>query len=690
MSARKARRGRVPVGRPRRGSAWPARLALVVGTMTLALSLPTHVRAVGLSAEALYSRDGIQRVLLSPTGAWAAAEASRGRVNGILAQRIGRPETVSVFATEAELLGIRWIGPDSLLASFASESGWQRVLVIRLEMLGARLTASKRWVEAGGRLVDPLPLEADSVLWEFDYDGRNSVYRLTIDELVTYGEDRDRRGRKIRPGERLATIRGTAHRWLVDRKGEPRVAWRRDDDGYSILYRKPASGSFEKVYAYSDDDDAAELVPVYLSADEASIVVFAYRGGDTLGLHTFDAESGEFGETLLRRSDVDVNSVLVDEVAHEIIAGGYEADGLQRWSYLAGYRERFAPLLGDAFPFEAIEVEGATPDRKLFLFRVASATEPGKFYVRDVAANRTIPVGSGRSQIDRDRLSPVDAFVVESADGTEVEAFLTRPRSSSRPAPLVVMPHGGPIGVRDRRVFDPMVQYLASWGFAVLQPNYRGSSGYGLEYRAAGKKQWARGIEDDIDAAVQHARALPEVDGSRLCIVGGSYGGFSALASVIRHKELYRCAISINGVSDIPLLYDSSDIADSKRSLAFYEEHVGDLETERGRLVDASPAYHVDEIEVPVFFIYGTEDRRVDPDHAHRMMLMLELFGREFESLEVEGMAHSPRGLEGVIVARAVRRNLTRYLEPSGSFVPDPPIEGSSSDGLLPRLRLGP
>ncbi len=245
--------------------------------------------------------------------------------------------------------------------------------------------------------------------------------------------------------------------------------------------------------------------------------------------------------------------------------------------------------------------------------------------------------------------------------------------------PLVVMPHGGPIGVRDRKQYDPLVQYLVSWGFAVLQPNYRGSAGYGRKFRESAKKAWAKGIEDDIDAAVEYAMALPEIDAERVCMFGGSYGGFSAVASVVRHKDRYRCAISVNGVSDIPLLYDSSDMADSKRVMAFYEEFVGDLETERENLIAVSPAYHVAEIETPIFMIYGTADRRVDPDHSHRMLLMLETYGKEHDSMELEGMTHSPTRDEWVEIARAVRGYLTRYLLPSEEFRPDPEIESPKS-----------
>ena len=132
-------------------------------------------------------------------------------------------------------------------------------------------------------------------------------------------------------------------------------------------------------------------------------------------------------------------------------------------------------------------------------------------------------------------------------------------------------------------------------------------------------------------------------------------------------------------MSDIPLLYDSSDIADSERSLEFYEEFVGDLETEREKLIDASPVYNVERIETPVYFIFGTEDRRVDPDHSHRMMLMLDLYDKEFESLEVKDMAHGYSRREGIIIARAMRRYVSKYLEPSQPYQRDPTTEAEES-----------
>ena len=213
--------------------------------------------------------------------------------------------------------------------------------------------------------------------------------------------------------------------------------------------------------------------------------------------------------------------------------------------------------------------------------------------------------------------------------------------------------------------------------------NYRGSSGYGRRFQEAGKREWALGIEDDIDAAVELVMARPEIDASRVCMVGGSYGGFSALASLVRHPDRYRCAVTINGVTDIPLLFETSDFADSPRALESFAEIVGDPESERDRLIELSPLYRTAEIRAPVLVVFGTADRRVDPEHAHRLLLMLEAQGGRFEELEIRDGAHSPTPREWTLIARRLRHFLTRQLHPGATVLPDPPVEGAGFDLLI-------
>jgi dipeptidyl aminopeptidase/acylaminoacyl peptidase len=252
-------------------------------------------------------------------------------------------------------------------------------------------------------------------------------------------------------------------------------------------------------------------------------------------------------------------------------------------------------------------------------------------------------------------------FAVTSSDGLEIESFFTLPESED--VPLVVMPHGGPFGIADERTYDPTVQFLAFSGWAVLQVNYRGSAGYGRAFLEAGKQQWGTGIEDDIEAAVRHVVAQGWVDPDRVCIFGGSYGGYSALMSAIRYPERYRCAATFAGVTDIPLMFSTSDWASNTVLTAMQRDIIGDPDTQYEALRDLSPVFRVDEIGVPVLVAHGRWDERVDIDHAYRLKMMFDLHGQPLE-LHVLETGH---GFASSELAGAFHEKLLDFLERSVS-----------------------
>jgi dipeptidyl aminopeptidase/acylaminoacyl peptidase len=387
-----------------------------------------------------------------------------------------------------------------------------------------------------------------------------------------------------------------------------------------------------------------------------------------MGLYEFDVSRGEISREVLVEPDVDIIDVVVDYAHRELIAGVYERDGERRVHYLQGYADLHLEKIQDRLPRERVSVVTSSGDRTRFVLWVSGPRNPGTYYYHDVETGELVKIARALNGIDPSVLVDVEAFWVVSKDGLSIEAFLALPKEiPADGAALVVIPHGGPIGVRDNRDFNPVVQYLASAGFAVLNVNYRGSSGYGRRFQEAGKQEWAKGIEDDVDAAVEVAMRRPDIDSSRVCIAGGSYGGFSALASVVRHPGRYRCAATINGVTDIPLLFETSDFSYSDKTLPIAKEQIGDVDANRRSLMDASPLYHVDEIESPVLIVYGTEDRRVDPDHAHRLIVMMDLLGKSYEATEVVGAGHSFTYAESQSVWPRLREFLTEHLRAGSS-----------------------
>lgn len=647
------------------------RRLLELGVALLIVFAPTTGRS-GASAELFFPRSGLDQVLVSPNGRWIAASAHREDKSIVVVQQVGKGRIASVFEAEwvRELV---WESPDTLMAEAGSSSGKRQYVVAHLRDAGDSIGISRQSIHAPGWLVDPLPLVPDQLLWEFEYRGWTSLHRISIQELLDFNALHRTSPKSVEIAEKLAMVNGSTvtNRWVIDRDGKPLAALRRDRQGYALMMPAHGTGPLETVHRWSESDPEKQMVPMGLSRDGRRIIVSAYHGGDTRGLWELDAKKHVPDAKVFVDPDFDVEGIVEDPLTGDLVAAYYYRSGELRFHYFPEYRDRFLSKLPDDWREKPIAILGGTADRQVFVFLDASDENPGDYYLRD-SAGKVHLVGRRGENVDRDRLVPVESFRVKSRDGTEVEGFLTLPRRRSGPVPLVVMPHGGPHDVADNRDYDGFLQYLADWGFAVVQVNYRGSSGYGLEFSELGKKEWARGIEDDIDAAVEHVMALPEVDEGRVCIVGGSYGGFSALASVIRHRDRYRCAVSFNGVTDIPFLGASSDFSDSKSAMKSFERAIGDLETERDKLIAASPAYHVEDLDVPILMIYGTADRRVDPDHAHRMLLMLELHDKPHESLEIEGAEHSPNRDEWIIYARAVRRFMSAHLDPGKAFEPDP------------------
>jgi acetyl esterase/lipase len=628
------------------------------------------VARLGRSAEAIVPGNGVTEVTVSPSGDWVAATVQRGREAMVVVQRVGLAKLAT--AVQSKWIGtIAWDATDTLIVEVIPPAGVSHYVAIGLSVVGGEVKLLRRPIRAPGRLVDSLPMDPEEVLWGLGGIGWTSLHRISIEELLDFNELYRMSGKTYDIAVKVAVVNGPSRRWVIARDGTPRAVLRDGEDATFMMMPGRLGGVFETVYRFADDEQHEAVIPVGLTADESRVLVLAYGQNDTRGLHEWDEKARAIGKPVFVHPDYDVIDVLRDSLTGESVAVVYEENGVARFHYFDEYRDRFLSRLEGKWQTDSIAIVSGSADRQVFVIREASATNPGDFHLRDRAGG-VYRIGRFGENVDRAGLSPAESFRVKSRDGVEVEAYLTRPRSGEGRAPLVVMPHGGPADVRDRRQFDPMVQYLASWGFAVLQVNYRGSSGYGLEFQKLGRKQWGRGIEDDIDAAVDQVRSRSDVDAENLCVAGWSYGGFSALASVVRHRDRYRCAISINGVADVPLFSDSSDTGDWKLVGSFFKEYIGDLETERAKLIEISPAYHAEEIETPTQIVFGTDDRRVDPDHAHRMALMLGLHGKSHETLEIEDMDHGGDRDDLVVILRAMRRFLTTHLMPDGAFVPDP------------------
>jgi dipeptidyl aminopeptidase/acylaminoacyl peptidase len=268
-------------------------------------------------------------------------------------------------------------------------------------------------------------------------------------------------------------------------------------------------------------------------------------------------------------------------------------------------------------------------------------------------------------------LGPVREFPYPARDQYSLLAYLTLPPGASeRNLPVVVLPHGGPES-RDDPGFDWMTQFLASRGYAVFQPQFRGSSGFGAAHADAGRKQWGLRMQDDVTDGVKALIDQGIADPRRICIAGISYGGYAALAGATFTPELYACAASIGGVSDLPnmLGWVQKDLGKESNSLAYWRDHIGG--TTDPQVVAKSPARFATAIRAPILLIHGTDDTTVPIDQARGMARALTAAGKKFELIELEGDDHYlSSSATRVRALRELERFLAIHLPDAGASSP--------------------
>lgn len=290
-----------------------------------------------------------------------------------------------------------------------------------------------------------------------------------------------------------------------------------------------------------------------------------------------------------------------------------------------------------AFPGRAVFITSSTRDGRRLLVETGSGSNPGEFYLYDRDRNQARFLMARSEWIDPETTASVRPILLKARDGLELHGFLTVPHGSTgRDLPMVVVPHGGPIGIFDNGSFDHENQLLAAAGYAVLQINFRGSGNYGRAHSRAALKQWGRAMQDDVTDATRWAISEGIADARRICIYGASYGAYSALMGAAREPGLYQCAAGYVGVYDLPLMFTGGDIQDRDSGMSYLREWLGDP----AKLAAVSPVNLADQIKVPVFLAAGGEDKRAPILHTERMEAALKRAGTPVESLYYKTEGH--------------------------------------------------
>jgi dipeptidyl aminopeptidase/acylaminoacyl peptidase len=379
------------------------------------------------------------------------------------------------------------------------------------------------------------------------------------------------------------------------------------------------------------------IEPQRFSTDNHSVFFIAVREEEALpALYRLDLQSKTV-EKIHGFADVGVGGIISDFADREVI-GVYSAGERRSYHWLQEKHpaaQLYAALLR-AFPEQAVRITSTTQDGSRAIVFVSSDTNPGDYYLFDTKTRKADFLRATRVWIDPQLMRPKQPIEVTARDGLKLHGYLTRPAGEG-PSPLIVLPHGGPHGYYDTWAFDSEAQLFASRGYAVLQLNFRGSGGYGIEFQAAGYRQWGARMQDDLTDATHWAIEQKITEADRICIFGASYGGYAALMGAVREPDLYRCAVGYAGIYDLELMLTSADIPDSRSGRAYLHKALG---TDVADLRSRSPAYNAERIQVPVLLIHGKEDWRADYEQAKRMKSALEKSSKPVELMTLSREGH--------------------------------------------------
>ena len=324
--------------------------------------------------------------------------------------------------------------------------------------------------------------------------------------------------------------------------------------------------------------------------------------------------------------------------------------GLPDWVWV-DRKHPDARLLGgliNSFP-ETVSVwpSARSDDGSRWVLYVYSSQDPGAYYLFDAIQKKVSELVAARPWINPASMGQARPFTFKASDGLDIHGYITVPPGKDlKNLPVVVHPHGGPYDVRDYARWSRDVQFLASRGYAVIQVNYRGSSGYGRAYVDAGRGQYGDRMIDDITEAVQQQIKLGHVDPDRICIFGASYGGYAAMRSATREPDLYQCVITYVGISDLKLHRDTTDYTRRERGLRYFASSIGDDDEELKRL---SPIHHLDQLKAPVFIAHGELDRRVAVNQARQLRSALAKRDHPHEYLVEPGEGHGFRDTDNLV-----------------------------------------
>jgi dipeptidyl aminopeptidase/acylaminoacyl peptidase len=464
----------------------------------------------------------------------------------------------------------------------------------------------------------------------------------------------------LKTGElsQVAENPGNITRWLTDHAGNIRAAQTSDGVNTSFLYREEASGPFRTVLTTTFRDTFS---PLFFDFDNKLLYVSSNIARDKQVIVLADPATGKEQRLLYEHPDVDVDGLDYSHKRKVLTTISYTTWKPEH-KFLDAETENSFAKLERQLPGYEIAIQGMDDDETMLIVAAYNDRTPGTRYLYDVAADDLTKLGEIAPWLPEERMASMRPIEYRSRDGLTIHGYLTVPNGmKAKNLPVIVNPHGGP-WMRDVWGWNPEVQMLAHQGYAVLQMNYRGSTGYGRKFWEASFKQWGRKMQDDITDGVDWLIKQGIADSKRLCIYGASYGGYATLAAVAFTPDLYACAVDYVGVSNL-FTFMKTIPPYWEPYLEMTYEMVGDPVRDKELMTAVSPALNADRIKTPLFIAQGARDPRVNIDESNQMVTALRERGVDVPYMVKDNEGHGFQNEENQFeFYEAMDRFLVKYL----------------------------
>lgn len=534
-------------------------------------------------------------------------------------------EPVRLGADRMELMGAGWLNNEKLYVQFrqniqdGNDNYWvNKVAIVNASGKGKWRVPFPKDNAAYFSLLSTLRADDDHVLLSYDINDNR------IPDVIKYNINTGRTDTIFRGNDK---INGN---FMIDWEGEVRggVGYDAASNSVHTYARTKDDPEWKLVHVNSPEDRSHYSIEGFSRENSDEIYVSANRGENTTGFYTYNIKTGEYSERLFGIEQANAGSVITSSKKSEI-------GKLLGFSYTTKwptyyFTDEKAAILQDSiqslFPKQWVRIASRSDDENQIVIYTESDKNPGAYYLLTNKKQLNF-IGEKSPLIKEENLGKVRFIKYTARDGLKIPAYVTFPASGKKPYPTVVLPHGGP-WARDVVIYDEWSQLLANAGYLVIQPQYRGSEGFGMELWKAGDKKWGLEMQDDLDDAAQFLVSKGLADPERLALFGWSYGGYAAFAGSMRENNIYQCTVAGAGVSDLNRIGASISRNRFIRVL------------QKPTIKGVSPLDHVEKVNVPILVIHGDIDQRVPVAHSRLFVEELKKLNKDHKYLELEGADH--------------------------------------------------